>query len=146
MRKIYLTKGALDGAALQKLIDELKAQGVEVIASVFNDEEKDDKADTLSVVLDECDDVLVLIDENCDEDVDQEIETAVLCGKRPFGVYIGAAGEDHIPESLRKMGAGVFPCELNHVERVMQGAQTTWLTPQGQKIQAISSSAERSDC
>lgn len=145
MKKIYLSKSSVSDAKLQKIIKELEEQGYEVIVSCYDEEDGDIEKDKLQDVIDECDLVLILIDGNCDEDVDNEIETSVLCGKRAVGVYVGGAGEGDIPESLKAMGSGIVPCDVEKIVKIAQGDSSDWLTPEGERRES-SSSGDRSEC
>jgi predicted phosphodiesterase len=145
MKKIYLSKCSVSDADLQKMIKELEEQGYEIIVSYYNEVDGDFEKEKLQDTIDECELVLILIDGNCDEDVDNEIEISVLCGKRAVGVYVAGAGEGDIPESLQKMGSGIVPCDVEKILKIAQGDSSDWLTPEGERRES-SSSGDRSDC
>lgn len=145
MKKIYLTKSSVSDTELQKMIKDLEDQGYSVIVSYYHEEKDASEQERLQDVISDCDLVLVLIDGNCDAGVDNEIEVAVLCGKRAIGVYVAGAGEEDIPESLKKMGSGVIPCDVERIVRIAEGDSSDWLTPEGEKRES-NNSGERSEC
>lgn len=134
MKKIYLSKNSLTDDELSKMIDDLEKQGFEVILSPYNQlpdqDEKVNEAE-LNASIKECDLVLVLIDGNCDEDVDRETETAVFCGKRAVGVYTSGATEDDVPKSLKKIGSGLINWDLDKIYRAVNGDETGWYSLAG---------------
>jgi len=141
MKKIYLSKNSISDAELQKIVKDLEDRGYEVIVSSYNKENGED----IENVVKDCDLVLILIAGNCDGDVDFEIETSVLCGKGPVGIYVGDGGEEDIPESLKKMGSGVIPFDLDKIDKIIQGDDSGWYTPEG-KNTTVNGDGERSEC
>lgn len=148
MKKIYLSKNSVSNSELKKMITDLENNGYKVILSPCNEEplnDKDSMKDRIEELINSCDLVLILVDGTCDEDVDMEIETAVLCGKKAVGVYMSGGNEEAIPNSLKKIGAGAIPCDIDKIVKITHGDNPGWLTLSGEKSSA-NNRIDSSDC